>query len=389
MLSKHYLYFCLTLILFLSQLFGFWPYYYDRSKKIFHTNQCIILYPIVIVVSVLVLNIIVINELTLNFHIDRVPPLARFVSGFAIISALYFIPIIFFIQYLKLNKLNVLFQRANILLIDLWKYCNLQQIKYTKQLFIFTIRIFLINIIIVYCGIFHVTTIAPQEFSKNYWRIFVWILPTIIMTILPDVYFTMFLIFHFGYQQINRSISNIMIELRLLNFGQEGINERKYLRMKKFCDLSDQLDKVAIIHFRLSSIVVEFNQCFSIQMIIWTIYLIQNTLGKSFMEYLTIVMYVLKKKSFFYIEMDLLFFCNIVVILMYLLSITSVTKACSKTLSEVKQKQLKRSYNKNCNLNKKKFQAHKTSEILHGLCVHNEVDVRFKRSVNIQFNLIN
>lgn len=338
MFSKNYLYFCLSAMLFLSQLFGFWPYYYHRSKKIFISNQCIMIYPIVLVVTILFLYFNVINDLKLILQINKVPYLAKFVSGSAIISISFFIPLIFFIQYFKLKKMELLFARANIILIDLWKYCNLHQIKYTKLLVIFTVRIFFINLIIIYCGIFHLITIAPVEFTKNCWNVFFWILPTIIMTILPDIYFTMFLIFHFGFQQINHKISNIIVEFRLLNFKNEGINERKYMRMKKFCDLSDQIDKVAIIHFELSSIVFEFNQCFSMQMIIWTIYIIQNALGRAFMEYLAIVMFALKKKSTFDIKIDLLFWCNVVVILMYLISITSVSKACSKTLSEVKKK---------------------------------------------------
>lgn len=332
--KPYYLYFCLNFMLFLTQLFGILPYSYDRPSKSLTRNRFSFIYPFLVISTTL--SCYLAMGMMFRDNLPKVTTSSAHIAGKTIyISVMCCLLFTYIIQYFKYRDVEILAPRAKRLCMEILKLSDLYKLKYKNELALFTCKIFLVNALIIYFGFVHISTVAPHLVKASHFYTFAWILPTYMVSIIPDLYFSVFLLFNIGFKQINLRIIDIMIEFRMLNICNDGLDERKFMRMKRFCDLSDRLDEMAIIHSELVSIVREFNGCFSAQILIWTIYIVMNSLLKAFFEYLTLAFYVLRLKLEFEIKFDTLFISNFMLLIMYLLKIGGVTKACSKVIGEV------------------------------------------------------
>lgn len=124
---------------------------------------------------------------------------------------------------------------------------------------------------------------APVARNHVVHKFFV-ILPFWIFSVLPNLFAYVLLGITYGYRRLNAEIEEVIQEqMRMQHFYfeqnessaviDEEVNKhndtRRYSRMKIFCELSDQLDELAILHMELGRIAKIVNRIVSAYLFIW------------------------------------------------------------------------------------------------------------------------
>lgn len=108
----------------------------------------------------------------------------------------------------------------------------------------------------------------------------------ITMTLFVVAYNSIMYILAENFQQINSELQRVMNTLRLLVDRNEKVG--KFRKLKNFCDISDQIDALAIFHRDIFNFLRHFNSHYGSAMLIFTINVFVAIVSQAFFFYVNI-----------------------------------------------------------------------------------------------------
>lgn len=110
--------------------------------------------------------------------------------------------------------------------------------------------------------------------------------------------------------------------------GVDTSKTTTYSRMQKYCELSDRLDTMTILHYQLCSLWNYFNSIFSLQITFWLTYSVIYIITQLFFDYLLLSFAVT-------LDFEKLLFLNITEIGISILHICLLANAFEIIVNEV------------------------------------------------------
>lgn len=366
--------FCLQLAcsvgLFSGQVFGLWPFFFDRRRMIFSSAWYLRGYSIVMVLTTLYFCLTNYTT-TIGERKSRTYNLTNqiFTGIMTTVLVMYFVA-----QHLNHRKIHQLLPVA-IRLMGKLALIN-EDLPYMHMLMVFFFKTMLLDSAIIFSSISYASTRENSILRV----IAYWVVPNLMISVVPDLLFATMQIVRYYFIVINRRMEAIMASVRELTISpiDSGtlIPVKNHLRMKRFCELSDRIDDIAVLHLELCSLTKSITRLYSTQLLAWTVYGVTMFIVKLFREYIVIAAAVNEESSL----NPHLFLNNLISLTSTFLGLVFLANICSKTMKEVcKIKQ--HSSEINIENDMSHFQAHRTGNILHVVFLNSSVDIRFKRSV--------
>lgn len=131
---------------------------------------------------------------------------------------------------------------------------------------------------------------APEAQGKSVYKFFM-VLPFWIFAVLPNLFAYTMLGVTLAYRRINAEIQQLVEEQIQLQqppqFDLKDVNSEstRYGRMKKFCELSDRLDEMSILHMELGRITKQVNRIISTFLFIWCWHRMTYLIAQLFFAY--------------------------------------------------------------------------------------------------------
>lgn len=195
-----------------------------------------------------------------------------------------------------------------------------------------------------------------------------WMVPSMLLTTVPDVVFGLLLVQHHLLRLLNARLRGVVATLQRRVVGRTtstavaegGYIRRPFERMQTCCELSEQLDELALLHERITESVLGLNACVAWTLLMWSLNNMLRLVMRLYIQFLEVARMV--------DENDVLEF-RPVEFGLKLLSLTAtfagmvlLADVCSRLVTE----------------------AELTGKILHQVHLSPQMDVRFKRSVRMK-----
>lgn len=122
----------------------------------------------------------------------------------------------------------------------------------------------------------------------------------IIISTFENHFYAVIIVLAFQYTYFNRKISHIMDVADILSRKTNESIQRRYQTMQSFCNLSDQLDEMSILHNRLCDITNEFIRIYRFQIILiitWKFYLF---IVQTYQEFVVVTSFVGDQTNHYY-----------------------------------------------------------------------------------------
>lgn len=174
----------------------------------------------------------------------------------------------YIIQYFKFSYLLNIIQLVQKCLLKLTRIINQQRANnYTDLTIRFMLKFVIVFILTVYSEYNQVDFIT--EFGTNNVILKVCsTFPSCIFCIAPNVFYAGILLACHYYRQLNYLITEIVKSSNQIAVAE---NHRQY-QMTRFCELSDRLDEISVLHTELSNLTKSWNLLFSIPIFLWVWY---------------------------------------------------------------------------------------------------------------------
>lgn len=360
MLIKNILIYMAALGMFTNQLLGLWPYRLNYRKLLITSAWYMRLYSlgtfgIALVCCVSNYTASLINE----NEWKRSQTFATTNQIFTLIMAIVIIVTFTALQF-NHTRIERLFPVAIRLLAEVNKLND--RLGYYGILIRFAVKIVIVDCAIIFTAVSHSS--APDRWQTYFFSI----IPNMMIAFIPNLFLVAMQTLCYYFTVINKRMERIMLATKELidacvnDMGKRiEINSKvtmSHVSMKRFCELSDQIDEIAILHLEMCRTTRTVSRLWSLQLLTWTAYSVVTFIVKLFKEYIAIASTINNAA----IEFDMHRFANNMISLVAIfIGLVFLANIASTTMKE----------------------AHKTGEILHFIYLNNFVDIRFKRSVSI------
>lgn len=205
--------------------------------------------------------------------------------GFVAFNAINFV-IMFISQYLKFNKIKELIFKSRRVINDLNNELDGSELKYGDLLLKFAVKTVIFMSILIYSLIQSMNRYS--RFEENYVLHIMSGLPNIIMKIHPDIFYGGLLFIKFYLTQINSKVSSVLTKAKDLSENDDPSERKRYQKMISFCGLSDELDRLCVLQFRVIEMSEHFTRICSYQITLWVALGLIIFLINMFQEYVSI-----------------------------------------------------------------------------------------------------
>lgn len=279
-------------LLFLTRLFGFWPYFYNKCTRSYVTKWYLLLFPVVAmfgyVCAIMYSAIIIIADQQQQFK-----TFAANLSQYVYLTTSYMVYFsAYIIQYFKFSNLQSLIPRVQKCLHKITLIITNQQhnSNYTDLTIRFTIKFALVIIITVFCQYSQIDFYTKVG-TNNVVLKACTTLPVFIFCILPNVFYAGILLACYYYRQLNNLITEVV-----KSSIQIGMTEKhRQYHMARFCALSDRLDEISVLHMELSCLTKLWNLLFTFPIFIWICFKSAFVIVSMFMIYIGIRDWLISK----------------------------------------------------------------------------------------------
>lgn len=273
----------LNIILISTQLFGFWPYVFDSSERLFKHSKVIFIYSSAMVIGINTAYFICFKNLfgvflnVFNSYGAKVTLMYCIICT-AVISAL-----IHLIQIFNLNKLNDIFVKSKHLMQKLNQVIKMDEVNYLSELLLFTVKAFVIQCFRMYLSY---TKLASDPISM----IFGYIIPDLMITIMANNFYGAMLIVYVYLKQMNKNIYDVTVLANEINAS----DKKKLQKIDTFCNLSDRINELATYHLRLCFLTRDVCGTLSFHITAWIMHKVCVILVQLFLIYVLVVIFVFR-----------------------------------------------------------------------------------------------
>lgn len=280
---------------FLLKLFGLWPIAAKAYSKFF-------VYSIILITAILavfILNAIHIFEMaangsqslpTTNIYAPRQTYLDAILLCLLFLSQYAYIREHTALMYKCLELLQTVVTKLNITI-------NRNHWKWLAQFMLGSLLVNTLRIAITISNTYHS---ADRVYTGTIIHLTISDLIYIIVSTFENHFYAVVIVLAFQYTFFNRKISQIMDIADILSRKTNESIQRQYQNMQSFCNLSDQLDDLSILHNRLCDITNEFNRIYRFQItliITWKFYLF---IVQTYQEFVVVTTFVGVQTNHYY-----------------------------------------------------------------------------------------
>lgn len=315
-----------TMGLFSGQVFGLWPFFFDRRRMIFSSAWYLRVYSIVLVLTVLYFCLTNYTT-TIGDRKSRTYNLTNqiFTGIMTTVLVMYFVAQ--HLNHLKIHQLLPVAMR----LMDKLNLINRDQ-PYIHMLMVFFFKTMFLDSAIIFSSI----TYASRQENGILRVIAYWVIPNVMIAVVPDLLFAVMQIMCFYFKVINNRMEGIMACVRELTTAPIDsvtlIPAKNHLRMKRYCELSDRIDEIAVLHLELCSLTKSISRLYSAQMLAWTVYGVTMFIVKLFKEYIVIAAAIKDEEAALNPHLLL---NNLISLITTFLGLVFMANICSQVMKEV------------------------------------------------------
>lgn len=266
------------------QISGLWPFAYDYESKKFKFLWYFTVLPIITISYPLVVVFFWSEHISKDIYVKNTVVTILSV-GFVAFNSINFV-IMFFSQYWNFNKIKELILKSYQVIRELNSELDKSEFKYGNLLLKFTAKTFIFMSLLIYSIVQSMTRYT--KFEHNYIMYIMSVLPNVLMKIHPDVFYGGLMLIHFYLTQINGKVSSVLTKARELSENQDLSEQKRYQKMINFCELSDQLDRLCVLHCSVIDMSAIFSQICSFQITLWVALGLCVFLINMFQEYISI-----------------------------------------------------------------------------------------------------
>lgn len=310
---------------FVTQVFGLWPYNIDRTTRY---NFSKFIYSIVLPLLTLYIYY--------TFGLTKLVLMQSGSSNYVqsktmnMITDLYaiFIIVSYISMYVgqhfkfEISKSAYLKCVEVMNLLETFSNRNANLRKYFVNIFIKTIVFDVFNLLVLWFNVHRSSNILA---SHPYLPIVIY-LPVMFVRLYENLFYGGVLAFGIFFKQLNQRLHKIVTT------GKTSEIHRKN-NIGKYCQLSDELDKLSKLHFELSEATKAFNSIFDIQLLLWIVVQLGGLIIRCFYQYVGIVHLLNSHESYAAIFWQN--FITLVVTSSTLIEILLTSYACESLVTEV------------------------------------------------------
>lgn len=253
--------------LFVLQITGLWPFSYDHQSNEFKFLWYFTVIPVFVtaypIVQMFFLSKFVKVEIFGENTVVKIVSIA-----FVFINLIDFI-IMYIGQYLKFQQIKELIFKSQNVIKQLNNELDRSEFRYGKPLLKFTVKTVICMLLLIYCV--YQSVKRYTKFEDNWLFFALTALPNIIMKLHPDIFYGGQILINFYITQINSKISNVLAKAQNLSETNDLSEQKRYQKMIDFCELSDQLDRLCVLHSTFIEVSQRFCRICSFQVTLWVV----------------------------------------------------------------------------------------------------------------------
>lgn len=170
-----------------------------------------------------------------------------------------------FVQIVHSHKIVPFLNDAIHFLYAFNKFIDRHKVNYLSPIFAIIFKIGVVNLTAQYACIGGINAILTQVTGKkDYFVIFMVSVAYTLQSMIPNIFYGSLLAIAFYLKQINDKIDDIVVQAQWIS----NVNEKKYMKEKRYCDLSDRLDEITAYHSRLIELTIRLNKLCSFQILL-------------------------------------------------------------------------------------------------------------------------
>lgn len=312
----------------LVTLLGIWPCYYDYNTKSYKTTWYLRFYSLTILASIIALlintAITLFEDVTMAHPSDTGSTIGLMLTTAVVLS----IVIIYLIQIKKVEQMNSVVEDGKILFEEICSSSH-PSIDWSDFLMKFTVYILFNSSLMCHMTISRLSFLSPRA-RGDFSLIFFYSVPNIILCVMMSVFFCGCSVLEKYFCILNQQLTVIAND-KTLDVFLIGLCP-SYQRMKQFCCLSDQIDTICRLHFKLCKLTREFFDVFAMQFLVCNSFTVCLWIFKLFLDFMIIRKSILKEEFYRLPGLVWIASLNIATSIVDLLSVAGV---CSKIKSKV------------------------------------------------------
>lgn len=251
-----------------TQVFGVWPYFYNKKHKVFKTTWYLKLIPITACLFFSLAMIYSIGILFSERPTSQDTDAAIFIKNmFALICVVMFL-VSYMFPYINKDFMEHLTKRVQ----DFYNKINTTISEgdgnYRDLLCMCILKAIVLPTIFAISDSYKLDQLVPSARTNPMLKCFL-ILPTWIFGIVPNLFLMGLMVVLYYFRQINVKLREIVSKTVSLSMDKTG---GQNYRMKWFCELSDEVDAVSMLHMELCELVKCWNRLFSLPVCVWISY---------------------------------------------------------------------------------------------------------------------
>ncbi|KAJ6640774.1 hypothetical protein Bhyg_05706, partial [Pseudolycoriella hygida] len=126
---------------------------------------------------------------------------------------------------------------------------------------------------------------STRAFAKHsFMPLFIY-MPLIAVRLHQNAFYGGILVLHIAYRQLNKHLLQLVTTTTNSEFYSK--NYKQFI--ERYCGLSDEMDRVASLHSKLSEVTKAFNSVFDIQLFMWISLELNGLIMRCFLQYIGIV----------------------------------------------------------------------------------------------------
>lgn len=271
--------------LMLVTLLGIWPCYYDYNTKSFKTTWYLRFYSLTILASVIALQLNTSSTLFEDVSTAHPSDLGSIVGGTLTSALVLAVVLIYIIQIKKVDEINAVVEDGKTLFKELCSPSICPTIDWSEFFTRFTVFILFNGSLMCHMTISRLSYLSPRA-DADFSLIFFYSVPNIILCVVMSVFFCGLCILEKFYCILNQQLTAIANDKTFDSFAIQTYPS--YQRMKQFCCLSDKIDAISRLHFKLCKLTRNFCDAFATQFLVCNSFTVLLLIFKLFLDFLII-----------------------------------------------------------------------------------------------------
>lgn len=266
-----------------AQIIGLWPFVFDTKKNLFKTSTSLRLYA---GCAFLFQYVCLLSSVTVAIRSNFNWKSYSSVTIINIYGVLYVFCFVldYLHQFTNFHKIEIIVTTGRQFYFKIRHYLNLRELSFMRLLIFYTFIYIILPIYSLYLSTSILKFLTDPSERRSFIFYFLTVMPNLIISVMPNIFMGAILMGYFLFMELNKVLENVMKTARaLIKVESSG---SKYFRMNRFCELSDRLDEVAVIHLELSTLLKNINNAFSIQLLSYLTYKTTSEVVHMFLLYM-------------------------------------------------------------------------------------------------------